>query len=152
LRFLASGPAIFGGPIVVFVSNFQTSGAIASLAVGTFILAVVLKSKFVLPVGVLVASVVTAWQVTISADGINARGYRRGRECRAARFETISAAPPHHRRPPSGRNAALATGPGLLLLADVDYLAAHPMATAGTAMTAAKTPGSSGLPYGCWPT
>ena len=66
----------FDNPIVVFVSNFQTSGAIASLVVGTFILAVVLKSEFVLPVGVLVASVVTAWQVPISANGINARGYR----------------------------------------------------------------------------
>jgi hypothetical protein len=66
----------FDASIVVFVSNFQTSGAIASLVVGTFILAVVLKSEFVLPVGVLVASVVTAWQVPISANGIDAGAYR----------------------------------------------------------------------------
>ena len=33
------------------------------------------------------------------------RGHHRGRECQAARFETTSAAPPHHRRPLSGRNA-----------------------------------------------
>lgn len=66
----------FDSSIVVFVSNFQTSGAIASLVIGTFVLAVVLKSEFVLPVGVLVASVVVAWQVPISADGIDAGGYR----------------------------------------------------------------------------
>lgn len=63
-------------PIVVLVSNFQTSSAIASLIVGTFILAVVLKSEFVLPAGVLVASVVDAWQVSVSANGIDVGGYR----------------------------------------------------------------------------
>ena len=63
-------------PIVVLVSNFQTSSAIASLIIGTFILALVLKSEFVLPVGVLVASVVDAWQVPISANDIDAGGYR----------------------------------------------------------------------------
>jgi hypothetical protein len=66
----------FDTSIVVFVSNFQTSGAIASLVIGTFILAVLLKSEFVLPVGVLVASVVNAWLVPISASGIIAGGYR----------------------------------------------------------------------------
>jgi hypothetical protein len=66
----------FDAPIVMLVSNFQTSGAIASLIIGTFILTVVLKSEFVLPVGVLVASVVDAWQVPISANGIHAGGYR----------------------------------------------------------------------------
>jgi len=66
----------FDAPIVVLVSNFQTSGAIASLIIGTSILALVLKSEFVLPVGVLVASVVDAWQVPISGNGIGAGGYR----------------------------------------------------------------------------
>jgi hypothetical protein len=62
--------------IVEFVSNFQTSGAIAALVVGAFILAMVMKSEFVLPVGVLVASVVNAWQVPILANGIEVKGYR----------------------------------------------------------------------------
>jgi hypothetical protein len=66
----------FDAPIVVLVSNFQTSGAIASLIIGTCFLAVVLKSEFVLPAGVLVASLVDAWQVPISANGIGAGGYR----------------------------------------------------------------------------
>jgi hypothetical protein len=62
--------------IVVFVSNFQTSGAIAALVVGAFILAVVMKSEFVLPVGVLVASVVNVWQVPVFVNRIEADGYR----------------------------------------------------------------------------
>ncbi len=66
----------FDTPIVVLVSNFQTSSAIGSLIVGTFILAVILKSEFVLPVGVLVASVVDAWQVPVSARRVGAGGYR----------------------------------------------------------------------------
>lgn len=66
----------FDAPIVVLVSNFQTSSAIGSLIIGTFILAVVLKSEFVLPVGVLVASVVDAWQIPVSARRVGAGGYR----------------------------------------------------------------------------
>lgn len=62
--------------IVVFVSNFQTSSAIATLIIGTFILTVVLKSEFVLPVGVLVVSVVNALQAPIFANGAGAPGYR----------------------------------------------------------------------------
>jgi hypothetical protein len=61
--------------VVVFVSNLQTSGVIASLIVCTFVFAVVLRSKFLLPAGVLVASVVHAWLVPISANGIDAGAY-----------------------------------------------------------------------------
>lgn len=61
--------------VIVFVSNFQTSGAIAALVIGTFLLAVLLKSEFVLPVGVLAVSVVNAWQVPISANGTGMNTY-----------------------------------------------------------------------------
>jgi hypothetical protein len=65
----------FDVPIVTFVSNFQTSGAIAALIIGTFVLAVMLKSEFVLPVGIFVASVVNAWQVPIFGRGAPVDGY-----------------------------------------------------------------------------
>lgn len=62
--------------IVVFVSNFQTSDAIATLVIGTFVLAVLLKLEFVLPVGVLAVSVVNAWQVPITENGTGVSTYR----------------------------------------------------------------------------
>lgn len=62
--------------IVIFVSNFQISSAIAALIIGTFVLTVILKSEFVLAVGVFVVSLVNAWQAPIFANGAAAAAYR----------------------------------------------------------------------------
>jgi hypothetical protein len=61
--------------IVVLVSNFQTSGTIAALVIGSFFLAVTLKSEFLLPAGVLVASVVNAWRVPIAMNSAAVHRY-----------------------------------------------------------------------------
>lgn len=62
--------------VVAFVSNFQTAQATAVLMVGSVILAIVLKSEFLLPAGILVGSVVNAMQVAIPPVGAIGDGFR----------------------------------------------------------------------------
>lgn len=66
-RFLAvhDGPSlgkhsIFDQPVVTFVGNFQASGTTAALIVGSFILAMLLRSEILLPCGIALVSIVNA--------------------------------------------------------------------------------------------
>jgi hypothetical protein len=55
--------------VIAFVSNFQTGEATTVLFFGTLALAFLLKSEFLVPMAVLVASVVNAWTVAIPPLG-----------------------------------------------------------------------------------